>query len=59
MENRAFRFTRLDIITYRLEHGAEAARNLLLLAGPDHYAGDYNETMATLEAAIISEGGRP
>ena len=32
---------RLDILNYGIECGIEAAANLLLLIGPDGYAGSY------------------
>lgn len=44
--------TSADIIEYKKLNGADAAKILLTLAGPDGFDGsidDYNELMATLE----------
>lgn len=44
-----------DILEYAQDCGAEAAANLLLLGGPDGYAGDYDEYKeleAMLEAML-------
>lgn len=48
--------TRDDVLRYAERHGAAQAYNLLLLAGPDAYAGDYAEyegIMSMLEEASL------
>ena len=42
--------TRDELLIYEKACGTESAINLLLLGGSDHYAGDYDQTMAELEA---------
>ena len=39
----------LQLLDYRAKCGTEAASNLLLLAGPDGFTGDYDRAMADLE----------
>lgn len=54
--------TFLELVAYEDEHGARAARDLLLLGGPDEYEGNYDVTMAGLEYTIKKqeyEGGDP
>lgn len=38
-----------ELKEYEKACGSEAAANLLLLAGPDNFEGDFDETMARLE----------
>lgn len=56
------KISRDDVLDYERECGAEAAANLLLLAGPDGYDGDYDdykelesklEDMKLLEAKVL------
>lgn len=42
---------RIDVLDYAVQHGREAAANLLLLAGPDGYAGSY-ENYKDLEGLL-------
>ena len=45
---------RFDILSYAMTKGVEAAANLLLLVGPDGYAGNY-ESYKALEALLNNE----
>ena len=49
--NRTSVMTKQEILDYAKECGKEAAANLLLLAGPDSFAGSYAEYEA-LEAEL-------
>lgn len=51
------RLTVSQVIEYQKSHGSRAAANLLLLAGPDGYAGcGYNDFLEKLEAQAEKEG---
>lgn len=45
-----------DIINYKAKHGPAAAADLLILAGPDHFDGDYDRTLADIIKEIEKEG---
>ena len=51
------RLTAEQVIEYEKAHGSRAAANLLLLAGPDGYAGwdDYDTLLEKLEARAEKE----
>lgn len=49
--NRTFVMTKQEILDYAKECGKEAAANLLILVGPDGFAGSYAE-YETLEAEL-------
>ena len=44
--------TFLELVAYEDKHGTEAARDLLLLTGPDGYEGNYDVTMEGLEYTL-------
>lgn len=48
-----YKLTEENIVDYANAFGNESGKDLLLLAGPDGYVGDYNSMMKELEDRVV------